>query len=249
METFQEFTDPRLVALYDAMDQFRTDIAFYIELAIGMPSASVLDVGCGTGLLACELAQRGHRVTGVDPSSVMLDVARRRPGGELVCWIEGDLARLDEADFDLAIMSGHVPQIIVDDKEWYATPGAIHRALRPEGTLAFESRNPLARAWTAWIPQESRRYIDHAEQGRVEMWQDLLEVQDDCVLYEIHYRFLDTGIELVSTDELRFRSQAELAQALTVSGFTLERIYGDWDGRAVQPDSDELIFIAKKAVN
>jgi len=106
--TFQEFHDPHLVALYDTLNPFAADTAFYIELAAALCASSIIDIGCGTGLLTCELARRGHRMTGVDPSSAMLDVARHRPGGERVRWIEGGASRLDHAQADLAIMTSHV---------------------------------------------------------------------------------------------------------------------------------------------
>jgi SAM-dependent methyltransferase len=38
----------------------------------------VLEVGCGTGIFMEWLAQKGHQVTGIDPSPAMLDLARRR---------------------------------------------------------------------------------------------------------------------------------------------------------------------------
>lgn len=47
--------------------------------AAGVPQqASVLDVGCGTGDLAVKLALRGHRVTGVDLSTVAVEKANER---------------------------------------------------------------------------------------------------------------------------------------------------------------------------
>ena len=36
----------------------------------------------------------------------MLEVARRRPGGEYVRWIEGDASQLEESQADLAIVTG-----------------------------------------------------------------------------------------------------------------------------------------------
>ncbi len=39
-------------------------------------------------------------------------------------------------------MTGHVAQVIADDETWHKTLAAIHRALRPGGRVAFESRNP-----------------------------------------------------------------------------------------------------------
>lgn len=58
--------------------------------------------------MTCELARRGHRMTGVDPARAMLDVARHRPWGENVRWIEGDATRLGDTQADLAIMTGYV---------------------------------------------------------------------------------------------------------------------------------------------
>jgi 2-polyprenyl-3-methyl-5-hydroxy-6-metoxy-1,4-benzoquinol methylase len=74
---FREFTDPRMAAVYDALGPDRADTAFYLELAAELAAPSVVDIGCGTGLLACELARRGHAVTGVDPAPAMLGVVRR----------------------------------------------------------------------------------------------------------------------------------------------------------------------------
>jgi len=159
MTFFEEFSDPRLVTLYDWWDPFRTDIGFYLDLAAPRPGSVILDVGCGTGLLATQLAQRGHAVTGVDPAPAMLGVARRRPGGDLVRWIEGDASCLEETGADLTLMTGHVAQIISDDGEWHATLAAIHRALRPGGRLAFESRNPRAQGWLRWTPEGRRPQI------------------------------------------------------------------------------------------
>jgi ubiquinone/menaquinone biosynthesis C-methylase UbiE len=96
-----------------------------------------LDVGCGTGFLALELAARGHRVVGVDLAPAMLDLARRKATtrGLTVHFQEADAEHLPfpGASFDLVI-SRHVlwtlphPEAAIDD--WT-------RALRPGGRLAI----------------------------------------------------------------------------------------------------------------
>jgi SAM-dependent methyltransferase len=60
------------------------------QLAVEVGAALIVDVGCGTGLITCELAREGYRVIGVDPAPAMLRVARQRPFGDRVRWIEGD---------------------------------------------------------------------------------------------------------------------------------------------------------------
>ena len=228
------------------MNPFAADTEFYLRLAAGLSAATIVDVGCGTGLLACELAERGHRVVGVDPSGAMLDFARYRPGGEKVRWIEGDARRLGEVGAELAIMTGHVAQVIRDDGDWSATLAAIHKALRPGGRVAFESRNPLVRPWAAWNPQASRRKVEDAVHGEIGTWIQDVEVDGDLVRFESHYLFAGSGEELVSTGELKFRGREELGRSLADAGFSVEDVFGDWDGRPVDAENPELIFVAAR---
>lgn len=139
------FHDPRLVALYDAHGPHRLDTAFYVGLAAELSATSILDIGCGTGAITCELARLGHGITGIDPSPEMLKLASTRPGGDLVRWIEGDARSLHGSPADLAIMTGHVAQVISDEEVWRETLSGIYGALRSGGHVAFESRNPTAR--------------------------------------------------------------------------------------------------------
>src|SRR6516162_9100844 len=62
-------------------------------VAVLPPGGHVLDVATGTGLVAAELLRRGFRVTGVDQSTEMLELARRRFGDrvELVTAPADDL--------------------------------------------------------------------------------------------------------------------------------------------------------------
>ncbi|OGD74971.1 MAG: hypothetical protein A2Y64_02665 [Candidatus Coatesbacteria bacterium RBG_13_66_14] len=67
----------------------------FIVAELGLaPPMRVLDVGCGTGRHAVELARRGLRVTGVDISAGMLAEARRAAAE---AGVELDLVRMDVA--------------------------------------------------------------------------------------------------------------------------------------------------------
>src|SRR5690606_6406848 len=120
-----------------------------------------------------------HQVTGVDPARAMLEMARSRPSGDLVRWIEGGAGAFDGAPVDLAIMTAHVAQVIHDGDEWRATLAATRRAVRPGGHLAFESRNPEVEGWRAWSASAGRRRLDGAF-GAAEVWFDGLEVERDA---------------------------------------------------------------------
>jgi len=72
------FEHPRLVAIYDALDSDRSDLAVYVNIADELSAQSVLDIGCGTGTFALLLADRGVEVTGVDPAAGSLRIARAK---------------------------------------------------------------------------------------------------------------------------------------------------------------------------
>jgi hypothetical protein len=76
------------------------------------------------------------------------------------------------------------------------------------------------------------------------VWSQNPEVDGDLVRYEIHYHFARSGEELVSHTELKFRTRTELSRTLSDAGFSVESVFGDWDGRPADAASRELIFIA-----
>ena len=93
------FEDASLAALYDALCSRRPDFDFYMPLV--MTSASVLDVGCGTGAMLKEARRLGHRgrLCGLDPASGML--AQTRAAAD-IDWVLGDLSSAHlGGEFDL----------------------------------------------------------------------------------------------------------------------------------------------------
>jgi SAM-dependent methyltransferase len=184
---------------------------------------------------------------GLDPSAAMLAIARERPGGDRVRWLEGpvtELAQLGDDRADLAIMSGHVAQFFLTDDAWNEALAAIEAALRPGGWLAFETRNPDARGWEEWTPAAVRS-VDDPMAGRVDTWTEVDDVRDGVVSFANHYRFVDRRDEVVSPAQLRFRTEGEVRRSLEAAGFTVERIHGDWDGGPVGPRAPELVVVAR----
>jgi SAM-dependent methyltransferase len=245
IELDQHYVDPRLVELYDIENARGPDTDFYVRLAADLGACTILDLGCGTGLLTRELAVDGRLVIGVDPAPAMLAVARRQPGADRVRWVEGGSGALGTPAADLVVMTGNVAQVFLDDAEWAATLRAIHAALRSGGHLAFESRNPDDRAWERWNRETTYEQIDPPH-GPMECWLELVSVGRGRVRFEGHNVFTATGEVVVASSELRFRSLAELTDSLFSFGFTVEHVYGDWDRGPFVSTSRVMVFIARR---
>ena len=147
------FSDPRLAATFDLFEGERDDLDHYERIVEEFDARVVLDVGCGTGELACRLARGGRTVIAVDPAAASVDIARTKPGADGVTWIVGTAPDVPADSADLATMTGNVAQVFLDDEEWAATLAAIARALQTGGVLVFETRDPDRRAWERWTPE------------------------------------------------------------------------------------------------
>lgn len=234
------YDDPDLVSFYDLENGWGADFDFCARLVEG--AKSVLDLGCGTGELAVALAE-GRAVVGADPAGAMLEVARRRPGGERVTWIEGDARSLVLGRrFDLVLLTGHAFQVFLTAEDQRAVLTTIARHLNPRGRFLFDSRNPTFEAWKRWGPEESRRALTHPEFGAVEAWN---EAQHDAatgiVTYETHYRVAETGRHLAARSQIRFTPKEELETLISEAGLHVIRWYGDWQGSDWAPASKEII--------
>jgi SAM-dependent methyltransferase len=241
----KHYVDPRLVELYDIENPRGPDTDFYLGLAAELDAHRILDLGCGTGLLTRTLATAGRQVIGIDPAPAMLAFARQQPGAERVRWVEGDAGTLGAREADLLVMTGNVAQVFLDDTDWVATLAAIHAALRPGGYLAFESRNPEDRGWERWNRAASYAQFD-SPNGPMESWVELVSVGHGRVSFEGHNVFAATGEVVVVKSELRFRGLEELTRSLTDMGFTMERLYGDWNKGPLLSTSRIMIFVARR---
>ena len=240
------FDEPRLAAIYDALDPHRSDLDAYVAMIDEFGARSVLDLGCGTGTFALLLADRGAEVIGVDPAGASVDVARAKPGADRVTWIHGDASAIpDSVTVDAVTMTANVAQVFLTDADWLATLAAVHDVLRPGGRLIFESRDPARRAWKEWTEERTRSTTDVPGVGRVTEWVQVTEVVDDgdgeLVTFESPNIFEAAGTVITSRSTLRFRSRAALEESLEASGFVVDEVRDapDRPGR-------ELVFVARR---
>lgn len=119
-------------------------VAATVAQAFGSTPCRVLDLGCGAGFLSNYLAERGHRVTGVDTTAENLSVARARDPSHSARYELGDACRLryPNASFDVVCAMDLLEH--VDEPARLIAEAS--RVLVPGGLLFFHTFN---RTWQA----------------------------------------------------------------------------------------------------
>jgi SAM-dependent methyltransferase len=234
------YADVEDARLYDVQNPWGPGDEFYLSLV--RAAGDVLDVGCGTGALLKRARREGHRgrLVGLDPGADMLAVARAEPGVE---WVSVLRPGTYDGEFDLVTMTGHAFQELRTDEEILATLRGMRDAIRPYGRVAFETRNPGAKAWESWdgswfeVP-----YGDAAVTVRYEV----RKVEGELVTFA---EITDGGRwhDQVDLGTLRFLPRIEVDRFLAEAGLQVETYYGDWDRGPLTEDSPEIIALVRRS--
>lgn len=219
------------------------EVDFLTEVLAIAPPAAVLDVGCGTGRHAIELARRGFDVTGVDISGGMLEQARTRAAqaGVAVAWVQADARHFHlPGRFDAAVcLCEGAFGLLSGAEDPIAQPRAIlantAAALKPGAGCLFTVLNGYAMA---------RRYsADDVRNGTFDPL--TLTERSEC-------QVPGGGGEGAMAIGLRERGfvPTELVLLFTASGLNVAHIWGgtagNWGPRPVDLDEIEIMVVARK---
>ncbi|RKH85519.1 3-demethylubiquinone-9 3-O-methyltransferase, partial [Corallococcus praedator] len=118
------------------------------EQYVDLRNTTLLDVGCGGGILAEAFAELGMRVTGIDPSASSVETARRHaPQQKLTIdyWIgSGESLPFADASFDCVSCCDVLEHVQDVD----AVLAEISRVLKPGGLFLYDTIN---RTWLSWL--------------------------------------------------------------------------------------------------
>jgi SAM-dependent methyltransferase len=247
--------------LYDATtgEVSERDVPFYTALAADA-AGPLLELACGTGrVLAPCAAAMGPDVAavGVDVSPTMLARARARMAASRV----EDRVRLELGDMRMVRLDLRFPLVTVpfrslfhlpSDDDWVAALATVRAHLEPGGRFAADVFVPDPDLIAS--RQDHHGFageVRHPDTGqRVALWEHttfdavaqvatkrrVSEILDeDGLVLERRHRLL----------EVHFRYPNEVLRLLEAAGFSVEQVFGGFDGRPLDSAAEDLIWVAR----
>lgn len=214
----------------------------FITAVLELPAGSdILDLYCGYGRHAIELARMGYAVTGIDATQAFLDIAVQKAAEEKVAvtFRQGDMRQLAyDGAFDAVINMFAAFGYFADDEN-AAVVRRVARALKPGGLFLIDLlnrewmvRNNLNRYWRHPSGEYVLSYKVELRQGVATMKRVLLNQVSGA---KTQYEFV-----------LRAYSLPELEAVLDKSGLRVKATFGGFDGRPYGSDAPRMIILARK---
>ena len=238
------FSGDALEFVRSSRDEERTRAeAGFIHEAMGLPVGSkVLDVPCGSGRIALELAASGYEVTGVDMSQPLLDDGRAKADARRlpIRWQCGDMRDLPWAEeFDGAACFWNSFGYF-DEQGNIDFLEAVSRALKPGAPFVLDT------------PLIENRVPEILEEPRV-WWRvgDLLVLEErlfdhETSRVESDWTFIRDGRRKTKRLSLRLYTYRELALLLEHAGLGERRAYGSLDFEPFETGSRWLYMVTRK---
>lgn len=240
-----------LAELYDVEYDHDYDLPFWLDLAEREPGP-IIEWGAGTGRIAAPLARAGHDVTAVELSEEMVNRGREKGGA---AWITGDMRHTEAGhDFGLAVCAFNSFLCLTspEDALDFLANAAAH--LRPGGLLGIEVSafrpEELAIPYNGPALQHDLMR-DLSNGGTLERFSvSTYDAAEQLLSMRLFYELYGSGGVMYErrsgTLEIRTTTRDELTLMLRLAGFTVEEVYGGFDGESFTAESDHLIVLARR---
>lgn len=145
----------------------------------------VLDLACGEGTFSLRMAELGYKVTGIDLSEEMLNIARESAGGvgEEVKFIKEDMREISfSREFDLVTCWFDSMNYLKEEREWRQVFANVHKSLRKGGVFIFDM-NTLYGLSVEW--QEDPCYVAQDKEDVFEVHRTGYDREKDLAILKI----------------------------------------------------------------
>jgi SAM-dependent methyltransferase len=203
--------------------------------------AAILDAGCGTGNYSVELMQRGFRVTGVDRSTQLLLLARKKAAaaGLEIPFDYGDILTLNtDRQYDAVLCRGVLNDLVEErDRIWVFRSFA--GSLRFSGALILDVRD--------WDKTVKTKSAEPVLCKKVDVDGDILEFMATSRLDPTNRLVRVQEMHKYRDDESRYEftmrcwTKEELAGNMTAAGFGEIGFFESYTPQAIPDKEDRIV--------
>ncbi|TYS68279.1 class I SAM-dependent methyltransferase [Sutcliffiella horikoshii] len=235
----------------DAMEYDRKHENYLVDLPLiiewAPESCPMIELACGTGRLTIPLAEKGHRIIGVDIHRGMLERAKTKAINKnlSIQWFLQDCTQLTlKQSTKLMFMSGNSFQHFLTNEIQNAFFQSIHRHLEDRGIFIFDTRNPIMDELG-----KVDKYEEHFKHSNGMQVAEYHEPMTQILHCETERRFFKgTNLESIEKDKisLRYVFPMEMRRLLNEHGFEVLHEYGDWNKSSLTAKSPQMVYVCQK---
>lgn len=123
--------------MYKEFFNYEEEHHFYDSVLRKYNHNSILEIGCGSGMLARRFLKSGYNYLGLDLSDEMLHIARQEVKSGT--FVQGDMRNLSiDKQFDAVLITGRSISHNIENDEVINTFKGVHRLLKEKGLLIFD---------------------------------------------------------------------------------------------------------------
>jgi len=122
--------------MYQHVFDYDTEFNFYNSILKAKNCHKILEIGCGSGMLARRFLDGGYDYLGLDLFNEMLDIARREVNSDR--FIQCDMRNLSfNQQFDAVLITGRSIAYVTDNQGIIDTLRGVHKSLNDNGLFVF----------------------------------------------------------------------------------------------------------------
>ena len=241
----------------DQRDNLLADIPFYLEYA-KKQNGHILELGCGTGRVAIELAKAGFSVTGLDISEPMLEICKNKINKlaeniqNKINIINGNMTEFFiDRKFALIIAPFRAFQTLTNDNDIKKCLKCIKNHLSKDGKFiinVFRPRKKMDETWcykekTQWEQDDSARGIHVVKKE----YGDKIDIKNQIIYPSFIYEVTDKNgktEKYLEHLELKYYYHEQLKQLLENNGLNISEEFGWYDKSEIE-NGRELIIVCE----
>ena len=248
--------------LYDArVKDWPGELDFYRDFLSTKPESSqgILEIACGTGRVTLPLCNAGYRMTGLDISPELLDIARKKGAGMVdLKWFQADMRTFElNRKFGVVISPGHSFQFMLTSDDQVRCLEQVKRHIAPGGWFILHLDHQDVRWLAGLLDQKAGEFepgsiielpVSHERYQYQRFWS--YEPATQTATVTAKWEMIGENNEVIETwlmDPMRLHCafRTEIEHLLVRCGFTIQALYGDFYRNPLTDDVENMIWVAR----